>query len=350
MASTLIAGITHGSKSRISNPEFHPGFDEQYNDNDSRDRRGNNDDNLWVCIKQMEWGKHHSYISLIRRLGRYRFNIHTTYSWRSFLTRNSRKSSQSGTISRSNRQRNRRYFYYGILISLLSVGPVRAEGDRNVSNPVAAATGNVTNQAVQFQNNGAPSRQHYGPNISCNGATMTFSPFYMGNHTTPFDIDEGSMKQQNYTVAENWGAQLNFMVPLDREGLDRCRSIAARQEEKMRLDYELVRVLKCAELQQKGFMLLPSSDIGHMCSDVVPIKTWEKAKAKVLRCKTPPPPWYKPWSKPKETCNMSSFTDKNKNGQPSLDGPNDLTPKVKTSFIIQKEAAEAKAKASESKE
>ena len=160
MAFTLPTGITHGSESRISNPKLHPGFDEQYNDNDSRDRRRNNYDNLWVCIKQMEWGKHHSYISLIRRFSRFRFGIHTTYSWRSFLTRDSRKSSQSSTISRSNRQRNRRYFYYGILISHLSIAPARAEGDRNVSNPVAAATGNVTNQAVQFQNNGAPSRQH----------------------------------------------------------------------------------------------------------------------------------------------------------------------------------------------
>ena len=182
---------------------------------------------------------------------------------------------------------------------------------------------------------------------------MTFSPFYMGNHTTPFDIEDGSMQQQNYTVAENWGAQLNFMVPLDREGLNRCRSMAARQEEKMRLDYELVRVLKCAELQQKGFMLKPLTRVSDMCSDVIPIKTWEKALKKVIKCKTPPPPWYKPWSKPKETCNMSSFTDKNNNGQPSLDGTNDLTPKVKTSFIIQKEAAEAaaaKKEASESEE
>ena len=307
MASTLITGITHGSKSRISNPEFHPGFDEQYNDNDSRDCRRNNYNNLWVCIKQMEWGKHHSYISLIRRFSRYRFGIHFTHSWRSFLTRDSRKSSQSSTISRSNRQRNRCYFYYGILISLLSIAPARAEGDRNVSNPVAAATGNVTNQAVQFQNNGAPSRQHYGPAISCNGATMTFSPFYMGNHTTPFDIEDGSMQQQNYTVAENWGAQLNFMVPLDREGLDRCRSIAARQEEKMRLDYELVRVLKCAELQQKGFMLLPNSDLGHMCSDVVPIAKWEKSVEKAVEKKlkkecTPIKKDWKLWQKQKYQC------------------------------------------------
>ena len=46
---------------------------------------------------------------------------------------------------------------------------------------------------------------------------------------------------------------------------------------------------------------------------------------------------------------MSSFTNKNGNAKASLDGPNDLTPKVKTTFIIQKEAAEAAAKESESK-
>ena len=311
MASTLSTGITHGSESRISDPEFHSGFDEQYNDNDPRDRRRDNYDNLWVCIKQMEWGKHHSYISLIRRLGRYRFGVHPPYGWRSFLSRDSRKSSQSGSVIRSNRQRNRRYFYYGILISLLSVAPVRAEDDtNNVSNPVAAATGNVTNQAVQFQNNGAPSRQHYGPNISCNGSTMTFSPFYMGNHTKPWDIDEDGMRPSSYTMAENWGGQLNFMIPLDKRGLERCRSIAARQEEKMRLDYELVRVLKCSELQQKGFMILPNTRVYGMCSDVIPISSWTKAKKEVMKCITPPKPWYKPWSKPKEPkCTMSTLSD-----------------------------------------
>ena len=84
-------------------------------------------------------------------------------------------------------------------------------------------------------------------------------------------------------------------------------------------------------------MLLPNSTIGHMCSDVIPIKTWEKAKAKVLKCKTPPPPWYKPWSKPKETCNMSSLTLQRKDTTPNLDGPNDLQPEVKTSRIIEKD-------------
>jgi len=135
---------------------------------------------------------------------------------------------------------------------------------------VAAATGNVTNQAVQFQNNGAQSRQYFGPNISCNGSTMTFQPFYMGNHTKPLDE---FMQPTSYTLAENWGFQINFMVPLDKSGYKQCKEIAKRHEEKMRLDYELVRALKCAELQQKGFTIRPGTRVYGMCSDIVPIQS-----------------------------------------------------------------------------
>jgi hypothetical protein len=120
----------------------------------------------------------------------------------------------------------------------------------------------------------------------------------MGNHTKPWDIDEGTMAPSSYTLAENWGGQINFMIPLDREGLKRCRSIAAEQHEKMKLNYELVRIDNCAKLQ-------------HLCSDVIPISSWTKAKAKILKCKSPPKPWYKPWQKPKETCKQMA-TDSEK--------------------------------------
>ena len=174
-----------------------------------------------------------------------------------------------------------------------------------MSNPVAAATGNVTNQAVQFQNNGAPSRQHYGSGVSCNGSTMTFSPFYMGNHTKPFDEE---MDQRSYTVAENWGGQINFMFPLDRRGLAQCRRIAARQEEKMRLDYELTRMLRCAELQRKGFMLAEGTRVYTMCNDVVPIVKYEKNRKIAFEehletnCTKIPKDKFKPWQKQKYQC------------------------------------------------
>ena len=306
MVNNPVTAITNCCKSRISDPQLYSGVYELYNYNDSRDRGGNNHHNLWVSIKQMVWGQHNPYFNLVRRYSRFRFSLHFDNAWKRLYVRNNNKSSQSGIVSNRNRKRNRHYFYYYILVSLLSIAPLRAE-ENNVSNPVAAATGNVTNQAVQFQNNGAPSRQHYGPNISCNGATMTFSPFYMGNHTKPWDIDEDGMRPSSYTMAENWGGQINFMIPLDREGLNRCRSIAARQEEKMRLDYELVRMKNCAELQQKGFMLKPGSRVGDMCSDVIPIAKYEKAKEISLKehfknnC-TPVKGFKMPWKEQEYKC------------------------------------------------
>ena len=187
--------------------------------------------------------------------------------------RNNNKSSRLSRTKRLYTQLFNKLYYY-IALCLLSVTPVYAEGDTiNKSNPVAAATGNVTNQAVQFQNNGASSRQVYGPNIQCNGSTMTFSPFYMGNDTRP-------EAEESYNINQNWGFQVNFMVPLDREGLRQCKRIAKRQEEKMRLDYELVRALKCAELRQRGFTFHPKSEMVVLCQDIVPISALQPPKQK----------------------------------------------------------------------
>ena len=303
MAFTLSTVIPLGSKSRARDPTIHPGIDELNYNNDSRDHRNNRDHYLWVRIKQMVWGQHNPYFNLVRWYSRFRFGIQHDNSWQRLLIRDSNKSSQSGIRGNRDRKRNRNYFYYGLIISLLAIGtPVKAdEGEtNNTSNPVAAATGNVTNQAVQFQNNGAPSRQVMGPNISCNGSTMTFSPFYMGNHTTPFD---DSMDQQSYTVAENWGFQINFMVPLDGSIVERCKSIAARQQAKMELDYELVRALKCAELMQKGFMIRPNTRVYHMCSDIIAISAYTKAvevqQNKLNPIKTEQKGFKFPWQKKK---------------------------------------------------
>ena len=93
---------------------------------------------------------------------------------------------------------------------------------------------------------------------------MTFSPFWLASENKPYD-------PESYSRGWNYGAQLNFMVPMDYDTVRRCKSIAKHVEEKMRVDYELVRALKCAELMQKGFTLRPGSRVAHMCNDVVPI-------------------------------------------------------------------------------
>lgn len=134
---------------------------------------------------------------------------------------------------------------------------------------MAAATGNVTNQAVQFQNNGAPSRQYFAQNVSCNGATMQLSPFYMGNDTIPHDYT-------GYVRSNNFGMQINFAIPLDGSMIELCKSIARRHEQKLRLDYELVRALKCTEIMRKGFTFRPGSRVEVLCHDVVPIVSLQK--------------------------------------------------------------------------
>jgi hypothetical protein len=119
----------------------------------------------------------------------------------------------------------------------------------------------VTNQAVQFQNNGAPSRQYFTNGNSCNGTTMTFQPFYMG----------GDVHTDNYQRTSNFGVQVGFSVPLDGGMVETCKQIARRHEQKMRLDYELVRALKCTEIMKAGFTFRPGSRVEVLCHDVVPI-------------------------------------------------------------------------------
>jgi len=176
----------------------------------------------------------------------------------------------SGRDRRNNRHhtRYRNYLYYYLAFCLLAVGPVKADEPQvnNTANPIAAATGNVTNQAVQFQNNGAPSRQQFTGGNSCNGTTMTVSPFYMGNDTLP----------QGYTRNNNYGMQLNFSVPLDGGMIEQCKAIAKRHEEKLRLDYELVRALKCTEIMKAGFTFRPGSRVEVLCHDIVPIVSLQK--------------------------------------------------------------------------
>ena len=223
--------IPYSSRSKSNNTIFHPGFNAGHHDNDPNSNRNHRYRRLWRSLQQLvrnqrsaKWG----YNSL-------RHYLHSTYSRGSVSVRDCNQSCRSGRDyrHRSNNQYNR---YYYLLIGLLAIGsPATAEVYNNAA-PTSTATGNVTNQAVQFQNNGAPSRQNYGGGIACNGPTMTVTPFYMGNDSIPYD-------NESYVKSNNWGAQLNFMVPLDWGTVNRCKNIAKRQEEKLRLDYELVRAL-----------------------------------------------------------------------------------------------------------
>ena len=193
---------------------------------------------------------------------RFSNNVFSDNIWRSISTGDRRQSGRSDRNNRHHRNHSTNVYYY-FLISLLTVVPAYAEEPTvsNTANPVAAATGNVTNQAVQFQNNGAPSRQYFVGGNSCNGTTMTFQPFYMG----------GDVHTDAYQRTQNFGVQLGFSVPLDGGMVETCKQIARRHEQKMRLDYELVRALKCTEIMKAGFTFRPGSRVEVLCHDVVPI-------------------------------------------------------------------------------
>ena len=90
----------------------------------------------------------------------------------------------------------------------------------------------------------------------------------MGNDTVPYESN-------GYVKSNNWGAQINFSVPLDGSMVELCKSIARKHEQKLRLDYELVRALKCTEIMRKGFTFRPGSRVEVLCHDVVPIVSLE---------------------------------------------------------------------------
>ena len=272
MDSSLSTVVTRSSESKYCDPSVYSRVDEQYDNNHSNRPRSQADTGIWIRGKELVRLKCNSFWRHCRRsYNLFRNGCNSRLDVRSNI--------ESRRASRANRCHNRldyKYYYY-LAFCLLTITPVLADEPEvnNTSNPVAAATGNVTNQAVQFQNNGAASRQQYAPGVACNGSTMTFSPFYMGNHTNPYSEKEDmeGLHPSSYQLNENWGFQVNFMVPLDKSGHKLCKEIAKRQEEKLRLDYELVRALKCAELQQKGFTLRPGSRVEHMCHDIVPIQS-----------------------------------------------------------------------------
>ncbi len=258
MDSTLTT-TANSSTSKSNNSCLHTRKHAGDNNNNSGSNRDNRYGSLWRRLQQLVRNQR----STERSNQIHQHNIHSTYSRGSVSTGDCNQSGRSGRNNR-HRPHHKHNRYYYILIYLLAVTPAYAEDVYNNAAPTSTATGNVTNQAVQFQNNGAPSRQNYGSGVACNGTTMTVTPFYMGNDSIPFD-------NESYVRSNNWGAQLSFMVPLDFSTVNRCKSIAKRQEEKLRLDYELVRALKCAELQQKGFTFRPGSRVEHLCHDVIPI-------------------------------------------------------------------------------
>jgi len=144
-----------------------------------------------------------------------------------------------------------------------------APSNTNIAGPSASATGNVTNQAVQVLQ-GPYAVNTYGAGVSCQGPTMSLSPFVMGSLTG----NQDPATYQNHNG--NAGFSMGFNFPLDGGLTELCKARArveiARQQaeaDKARLDFELVRLLKCGEALKAGVSFHPQSPYAKICSDVV---------------------------------------------------------------------------------
>ena len=178
--------------------------------------------------------------------------------------------------------------------------PVYAEGDTPVTavaNPQATSTGSVTNQAVQVLQ-GPYVTNSYGGGVSCQGPTFNLTPFMttsksgsrpfesyanIDNDTTTGITIDGvpglERTGQKDSFSNNFGLSATLSFPLDGGLQERCKSAAdtwtARQKaetDKSRLDFELVRLLKCGEAKKAGIFFIPSSPYAKICADVVVIQ------------------------------------------------------------------------------
>ncbi len=161
-----------------------------------------------------------------------------------------------------------------LLVSLCLPSKVSAEGspqNTNIAGPSASATGNVTNQAIQTLNGPFPIAT-YGAGVSCPGPTLNITPFVTSN--TNYSYDPGT--HQSFTGG--LGGSISISIPLDSQIQDLCKKRAmvtiARQEaetDKARLDFELVRLLKCGEAMKSGVRFHPNSPYASICADVIVI-------------------------------------------------------------------------------
>jgi len=175
------------------------------------------------------------------------------------------------------RSNNYTRFYNKLYICLYSVvfagsafaQATQAPSNTNIAGPSASATGNVTNQAVQVLQ-GPYAMNTYGNGVSCQGATFSLSPFVLKSGNSSEDPATFT------TSSQNWGISAGINVPLDSTLMELCKERARTEikrqnaeADKARLDFELVRLIKCGEAIKSGVTFHPNSPYARICSDVV---------------------------------------------------------------------------------
>jgi hypothetical protein len=110
----------------------------------------------------------------------------------------------------------------------------------------------------------------YGSGVSCQGPTLNLQTFGYNNLNLSKD------PETYQTGSINAGVSAGFSVPLDGSFQELCkarvRTVITRQQaeaDKARLDFELVRLLKCGEAIKSGISFHPESPYAKICADVV---------------------------------------------------------------------------------
>jgi hypothetical protein len=179
-------------------------------------------------------------------------------------------------MDRSNNRNTINYYINLCLYTVIACGtlPVLAQSapapsNTNIAGPSASATGNVTNQAVQVLQ-GPYALNTYGAGVSCQGATFSVSPFALGSNNSSEDPETFTSRNGNF------GISAGVNIPLDGGLMELCKARAKveieRQKaeaDKARLDFELVRLLKCGEAYKNGVSFHPDSPYHKICADVV---------------------------------------------------------------------------------
>jgi hypothetical protein len=167
-----------------------------------------------------------------------------------------------------------------LLLSLLIASPVLAESPQNtnIAGPSASATGNVTNQAIQVLQGPYPVTT-FGMGVSCPGPALTIAPFVTGN------LNNNTEPGTHQSNSASSGITIGFSTPLNGTITETCleaaRTTIARnraEEAKARLDFELVRALRCGEMKRNGVHFHPSSPYHAVCADIVVINTNSEAR------------------------------------------------------------------------
>jgi len=167
-----------------------------------------------------------------------------------------------------------------LLLSLLIASPVLAESPQNtnIAGPSASATGNVTNQAIQVLQGPYPVTT-FGMGVSCPGPALTIAPFVTGN------LNNNTEPGTHQSNSASTGITIGFSTPLNGTITETCleaaRTTIARnraEEAKARLDFELVRALRCGEMKRNGVHFHPSSPYHAICADIVVINTNSEAR------------------------------------------------------------------------